>query len=65
MKYVGEAVKEHGTTKDRVILLGITNWTTVSNKEILCKDFYSPVVNKYYIFKSNLFLLLNRLINSI
>jgi len=36
MKYVGEAVKE--LEDDKLVLLGIANWTTVINKELLIHD---------------------------
>jgi transient receptor potential cation channel subfamily M protein 2 len=35
MKYVGEAVKQYGITNDKLVLLGIANWTTVTNNDLL------------------------------
>lgn len=37
MKYVGEAVHEFAVSKEKQVLLGIANWTTVRNNEILRK----------------------------
>lgn len=45
MKYVGEAVKNYGVTNDKLVLLGIVNWTTVTNREILTKNFDSSPSN--------------------
>lgn len=39
MKYVGEAVREFALTKDKQVLLGIANWTTIKNRENLCRNF--------------------------
>jgi transient receptor potential cation channel subfamily M protein 8 len=43
MKYVGQAVKQYGTTNDKLVLLGIANWTTVTNREVLVKDFSTVI----------------------
>lgn len=37
MKYVGEAVNKYALTNENLVLLGISNWTSVSDREILVK----------------------------
>lgn len=46
MKYVGEAVHEFAVSKDKQVLLGIANWTTIYNRDLLCKNFRDENVNR-------------------